>query len=262
MASPILSRLMPGTAKPTSVDSPVTPPAPAAGASPLKTAYVAWVEGMKSAMPHDQAMELAIGGHFDLLGPRLSALVRHYGLPADGYLIDVGCGSGRLSKPISEYLTGRYLGIDLVPDLVEHARKIADRPDWRFETIDHIEIPEADNQADVVCFFSVMTHLTHEQSYWYLQEASRVLKPGGKIVFSFLEFLEPGHWQIFEDTLHVAKSRTEMPMNVFMGRGFFPVWAEHLGLVLDEVRNATDAITDEGALGQSLCVMSKPLTPR
>ena len=31
---------------------------------------------------------------------------------------DVGCGSGRLAKPLSTYLTGRYLGTDLVPTTV------------------------------------------------------------------------------------------------------------------------------------------------
>ena len=257
MANPIVSTLL-GRKSDATKTKPVSNRHAAADRSALKEVYVSWVDDLKAAMPHDQAMELAIGGHFELLGPILCSVVRHYGLPAGGYLIDVGCGSGRLAKPISEYLTGKYLGIDLVPDLVEHARKITNRPDWRFETVDHIGIPEADGQADMVCFFSVITHLTHEQSYWYLEEAARVLKPGGKVVFSFLEFLEPGHWTVFESTLEAAKSRTEIPMNVFMGRGFFPIWAEKLGLKLEDVRNATDAVGEAGALGQSICVMSKP----
>jgi SAM-dependent methyltransferase len=225
----------------------------------LKTVNVRFVETLRGQMPHDAAMELAIGGGFELIGPIEVALVRHYGLPQDGYLIDVGCGSGRLAKPLSGWLKGRCLGIDLVPALVAHARKVAARPDWRFEVIQHIGIPEADGQADMVCFFSVLTHLTHEQSYWYLQEARRVLKPGGRILFSFLEFREPVHMRIFLDTVAAAKAKAEAPMNTFIDREAIGVWADSLGLETIEIRDGADAIVAEGNLGQSVCVLRRPL---
>lgn len=223
----------------------------------LKAVNVRFVDALKGQMPHDQAMELAIGGGFEQIGPIEVALLRHYGLPQDGYLIDVGCGSGRLAKPLSTWLKGRYLGIDLVPSLVAHARKIAARPDWRFQVIDHIGIPEAEDQADMVCFFSVLTHLTHEQSYWYLEEARRVLKPGGQVVFSFLEFREPVHLKVFLDTVDAAKRKVEMPMNTFIDREAIGHWAGALGMEVVEIRNGTDEVVPEGNLGQSTCVLRK-----
>ena len=225
----------------------------------LKAAYVAHVDQLKEAMPHDAAMEHAIGAGFDQIGPILVALLRHSGLKPDDHLVDVGCGSGRLAKPLAAYLTGTYLGVDLVPDLVDHARRIAARPDWRFEVIDHIEIPEADGKADMICFFSVLTHLLHEQSFWYLQEARRVLRPGGRIVFSFLEFREPAHIAIFWQTLRAAKSRTPSPMNVFVERNAIQVWANALGLEVEAFHSGSEAVVPEGSLGQSLCVLRKPL---
>jgi len=225
----------------------------------LKAVNVRYVASVKSQMPHDKAMELAIGGGFELIGPIEVALLRHYGLPKDGYLIDVGCGSGRLAKPLSAWLKGRYLGIDLVPALVAHARKIAARPDWRFQVIQHIGIPEQDGQADMVCFFSVLTHLTHEQSYWYLEEARRVLKPGGRIVFSFLELREPVHLKIFLETVAQMKRKVAMPMNTCIDRETIGHWAGALGMEVVEIRNGADAIVSEGSLGQSTCVLAKPL---
>lgn len=227
------------------------------GGQDLKSVNVDFVRSIQARQPHDAAMEQAIGGGFELIGPIEVALVRHYGLPQDGMLVDVGCGSGRLAKPLSAWLKGRYLGIDLVPALVDHARKIAARPDWRFQVIDHISIPEADEQADVVCFFSVLTHLLHEQSYWYLEEAKRVLKPGGRIVFSFLEFREPGHLQIFRDTLHGAKHSVRAPMNVFIERNAIEVWARELGMTIEDMRDGGDPVVPEGNLGQALCVLRK-----
>lgn len=232
--------------------------APPRAGSDLKGPYVRHVQGLRQRMTRHEAMEEAVGGNFDANGAIQCALLRHYGLPADGYLVDVGCGSGRLAKPMSDYLKGRYLGFDLVPELVAHARRITGRPDWRFEVIEHIEIPEQDETADMVCFFSVLTHLLHEQSYWYLEEARRVLKPGGRIVFSFLEFSEPGHWQVFAETLAATKARQIFPLNVFIDRDALPVWAERLGMELVEIRGAAEAVVPEGNLGQAVCVLQKP----
>lgn len=225
----------------------------------LKAINVRYVDVLKDLMPHDEAMELAIGGGFELIGAIEMELLRHYGLPRDGHLVDVGCGSGRLARPLSAWLTGSYLGVDLVPTLIAHARKVARRPDWRFEVIGHIGIPEVDGRADMVCFFSVLTHLTHEQSYWYLEEARRVLKPGGQIVFSFLEFREPAHMKVFLDTVANAKRRVEMPMNTFIDREAIGHWAAALGMDVVDIRDGADPIVAAGNLGQSLCVLRRPL---
>jgi ubiquinone/menaquinone biosynthesis C-methylase UbiE len=240
--------------------APPAPPPTGAGPDPwdMKGVNIDFVRTLMSEMPHDQAMEVAIGGGFELYGGIQMATLRHYGLPQDGYLIDVGCGSGRLARPLSKWLTGRYLGIDLVPELLAHARKLADRPDWRFELIDDIGIPEADGQADMVCFFSVLTHLLHEQSYLYLEEARRVLKPGGAIVFSFLEFAEPGHMPVFRATVKEARLRSRHPLNVFVDRAAIAAWAGELDMIVEEIRAGGDLIVPEGAQGQATCVLRKP----
>lgn len=223
----------------------------------LKAVNVAMVDDLLRVLPHDEAMATAIGGDWDAGGARQAAILRHYGLCEDSYLVDVGCGAGRLAGPLSTFLRGRYLGVDLVPALVANARRVAARPDWRFEVIDHIGIPETDGVADMVCFFSVLTHVTHEQAYWYLEEAKRVLKPGGRIVFSFLEYREPGHMKIFHETVASAKSRVYTPPNVFLDRSGLQAWAEDLGLSVVEFRDGGDPIVTEGNLGQALCVLEK-----
>lgn len=225
----------------------------------LKRAYEHLVDRIKAAAPSDDAMKNAVGGSFEFIGRVEVAILRHYGLRPSDFLIDVGCGSGRLARPLSAYLHGKYSGFDVVEDLVEYARLTVNRPDWRFEVIDHIAIPEPDGTADFVCFFSVITHLLHEHSYWYLEEAKRVLKPGGKIVVSFLEFAEPAHWPVFHDTLAGAKVPPNSdPLNVFTERGVFEVWASHLGLEIEAFRGGDDAIEPVGALGQAVCVLRKP----
>jgi len=225
----------------------------------LKAVNVAFVAAIKAQMSHVEAMESAIGGGFEQFGAIELSVLRHYGLQIGGHLVDVGCGSGRLARPLSAWLTGTYLGIDLVPDLIAHARKISARPDWRFEVIDHIGIPEADEAADMVCFFSVLTHLLHEQSFWYLEEARRVLKPGGMVVFSFLEFRDPVHLQIFRDTVTNHKRKGLQPLNTFIERAAIEIWARELGVEVVDIRDGSDPVVAEGALGQSICVLRKPV---
>jgi ubiquinone/menaquinone biosynthesis C-methylase UbiE len=213
-------------------------------------------------------MKLAVGGEFEATGLLERQTLIHFGLKRDHYLIDVGCGSGRLALPLTEYLTGRYLGIDIMPELIQYARNLVPRPNWRFEVAEGLSIPEKDNCADAVCFFSVCTHLLHEQSYIYLQEAKRFAKPGGMIVFSFLDFTLPQHWPVFEANVREVNRGH---LNMFMSKNAIHVWAEHLNLKVQHIQDGDngyiplptpikfesgDAQSGLGTMGQSVCVLT------
>jgi SAM-dependent methyltransferase len=216
-------------------------------------------------------MKLAVGGEFEAIGMMELETLKHFGLKEDFYVVDVGCGSGRLALPLSRYLTGRYLGTDVVPELVAYARQLVARPDWRFEVTQELKIPEGDGVADMVCFFSVFTHLLHEQSYVYLQEAKRVLKPEGKIIFSFLDFDSAGHWRVFESNIR-ALGVGSPPLNMFIGKDSIRIWAGHLGLAIRCVEEGANryvplskpisfqggsTMEKMGSIGQSVCVLQK-----
>jgi len=236
----------------------------------MKATYERHVKTLGDRHERARAMELAIGGQFTAFGIIEREILVQYGLRPDDFVIDVGCGSGRLAKALAEYLRGPYLGIDIVPDLLDYAREIVGRPDWRFEVAPGLQIPERPNAADVVCFYSVFTHLLHEQSFVYLQEACRVLKPGGLIVFSFLEFAIPSHWSVFTAT--VADIGGQHPLNVFIGRDAIHAWAEHLPVTVVAIHGGDKphvplrepvtldddtVVSGLGNLGQSICVLRR-----
>lgn len=174
------------------------------------------------------AMDLIVGGQFDNIGILELSLLKTLGLRPEHTVVDVGCGTGRLAAKLAPWLTGKYHGFDIIPELVQYAAKLVQRPDWEFGTTQGTNIPVADATADVVCFFSVFTHLEHDDMYRYLAESKRILKPGGTVVFSYLDFAVPSHWTIFECVL--ADRNPDRVLNQFVSKDAITAWTQHLGL--------------------------------
>src|SRR5689334_4851002 len=187
----------------------------------------------------------------------------------DLYLIDLGCGSGRLAQTLLDRAGVRLLGIDVVPDLIKYCRRTL-RSDWRFEVGKDFKIPEKDGVADCVTAFSLFTHLLHEESFTYLTEIRRVLKSSGRLICSFLEYEEPNHRTLF---LQAVKSvAADRPLIVFTEKNCLSFWADELGFEIERFISAAEKFIDfsertplpngevlhgNHAFGQSLCVMRK-----
>lgn len=234
--------------------------------------YQAVVDANLNAYPEDEAMARSVGGHYELFGLLELQLLRQLGLSDGAHVLDIGCGAGRLATRLVSSPGIQYSGTDVVPKLIQYAqKKCASREDFHFHLVDRIEIPKAIPAADFVTFFSVFTHILHEESYVYLEEAAQVLKPGGKIVVSFLEYAVQHNWGVFMSNVDWVKQQSYLGhINIFNHRDDFLCWAGALGLKVelfiagDDRRikvgepDATPEIP-EGlyAFGQSICVLTK-----
>ncbi len=196
------------------------------------TDYRAHVKSLvASNESYDEAMSLAVGGHYEALGDHLLDVLLKAGLAQGHSIVDVGCGSGRLPAAITRRVQAPrvdYLGTDVVQELLDYA-STKSRPEFRFQRCIDLKIPAPDAAADFVTFFSVFTHLRHEESYIYLAEAVRVLKPSGKVVASFLEFGDEAQWPVFEGTVAQRRNDAKAPMNVFTERNMYALFARKLG---------------------------------
>ena len=194
-------------------------------------AYIEHVRRLEQRVDcKDEAMRLAVGGEFDAVGKLEYYLLRSLGLGSGHLVIDVGCGSGRLAQQLASDKSIRYVGTDVVPRLLESAKASTGRNDWEFHLVEGIRIPCPDNVADFVAFFSVLTHTTHEESFLYLQEAARCLKPGSRAVISFLEFRIPCHWETFKLS---PRAEPGGPLTQFVDRDGLTAWASHSGLMVE-----------------------------
>lgn len=203
------------------------------------------------ALRGEGGYEAAVGGGFDHIGGVERNAVDAAGLPEAGFLIDIGCGAGRLAKALKDRPALRYLGLDVAPRLLARARLICERPDWRFETVAAPAVPAPDASADIISMFSLITHLPAAETRAYIREAARVLKPGGAALVSFLDPELPEHRRMLRPAL----------VEAIVTRLF---WAPNVATSVAEMRGcaaqaelAVDKIESPSALGQSLAVLRK-----
>ena len=86
--------------------------------------YAAYVRDLMLRYPLDEAMSLAVGGSYDLVGQAELRILQGCGLEDGMSLVDFGCGSGRLAKHFGlTYRHIEYLGVDVVQELLDYAAR-------------------------------------------------------------------------------------------------------------------------------------------
>lgn len=206
--------------------------------------------------PIDEAMSLAVGGAYDIVGRIEAEILIRNGLRDGMRLADIGCGSGRGAVALARRLRIDYDGYDIIQALLEYAR--SKTPDnYKFHMNRGVKIPAPDATFDYICAFSLFTHLLHEETFIYMRDCHRVLKKGGKLLFSFLEFRMAALWPIFEATVKQYEASTRPHLNMFLEREVIEVFAARIGFKVEKFIDADAPVLDEHKLGQSMCVMVK-----
>ena len=125
-------------------------------------------------------------------------------LRPDETILDVGCGMGRKTIPLINYLdkNGRYEGIDINKRGINWCKKRISKkhPNFHFQLIDvfnkkynpksRIEassyrFPFANEYFDFIVLGSVFTHMLSKDMENYFSEISRVLKQNGRCLITF-----------------------------------------------------------------------------
>jgi len=162
------------------------------------------------------------GGDYKATGFKLfHYLVHHAALKSDARVLDMGCGIGRLARPLTYHLThGSYVGVDIVEKGISWCQAnitthfpnfsfiLADvhnefyNPTGRHSPSDYSFPFDADS-FDFIIYSSVFTHLLPEALFQYVSESARVLAPGGTIFTT---------WFLVNDTSRPELSSTSRPL--------------------------------------------------
>jgi len=106
---------------------------------------------------------------------------------AGARVLELGCGTGEFTRRMAESEC-RLVALDLSPELLVRARAEVNTPGAHFLRANAMELPFRDASFDAVYGCSILHHLDAEVT---LREVRRVLQPGGRLVFSEPNLLNP-----------------------------------------------------------------------
>jgi SAM-dependent methyltransferase len=127
-----------------------------------------------------------IAPRYDALRPlsigdraRLEAMLREAELHAGELVVEVGCGTGRLTLPLASVSPARVMGVDAETKMLEVARAkdAAGRVEWLKGSA--YRLPVGDGEAALVMMVMV-AHLLRQRVRAF-SEARRVLRAGGRL---------------------------------------------------------------------------------
>lgn len=174
------------------------------------------------------------------------------GLTAGSRVLDFGCGPGRLAIGlIASGWSGSYLGVEAKRVHVDWATAdITSRfPDFRFDWVDAANarynpdgsepprLPVDDSSIDLICAFSVFSHMLSDDTKTYLAEFRRALSPAGKAYITVYmadnvpdETENPSWMRAWSGRLHCVLYSTDHLMHLIT----------EAGMVLDEIVHRDD----------------------
>ena len=208
------------------------------------------------------------GGDFDIMGKIELGILKLENVKAGDTVVDLGCGTGRLAvQLIPELGTGRYVGIDISKNMLREAERrtarLGGNVEWKHQKAPRYELPDA--SADVICAFSVFTHMEAEDTYRYFVDSLRVVRPGGKLIFSCLPVSLVNARPIFMQQASLDLEQrwaavrnfvtTEETMETLARWAGWRVVRWYRG---DESSVTVPGLAEKQALGQSTCVLQRP----
>lgn len=180
---------------------------------------------------------LAVAGHTDEATLELTArgtidiLRSTVGLSPDDVILEIGCGIARVGLPLSRECL-HWFGADISSGMLRHAAKrLKERPNTTLVELATVGLQEfpADSMDLVYCTI-VFMHLLEWDRYRYVQEAFRVLRPGGQCYVDNFSLDNETGWKIFSESYaypverrpaHISMSSSHEELQTYMTRAGF-----------------------------------------
>ncbi len=207
----------------------------------------------------------------------LDLIPRSFGLDdlSTSSVLDVGCGT-KLVKAILELEVPvrRYVGIDASADVISFLEGNVDDERFAFyhldahndlynptgQPLDTFErLPAGDEHFDVICLFSVFTHLGPHDYRAMLELLRRHSRPGGGLLFSLFidDDRDPGAEALLQQTLEARLAEGDPDATAAIGRAIERAIAAGDGPV-DFVDHHPDQPLLRAAYSERYAVSSSP----
>lgn len=178
--------------------------------------------------PAEEFQRATIGSEGPLAlveGQRFYALIKQYAHrlgvsldPQQTAILDFGCGWGRMTRFfLKDVMAENLYGVDVMPLMIETCKSTI--PYCNFSLVNP-EPPAgfAANSFDIILAYSVFSHLAENVHIKWVEEFSRLLKPGGILVATtqprrFLALCESLRGTTFESYWHKGLANSFLDIN-------------------------------------------------
>jgi ubiquinone/menaquinone biosynthesis C-methylase UbiE len=109
--------------------------------------------------------------------------------------LDVGCGPGRIIQVLAPRF-GEVHGVDVSDEMLRLGReRLKEHPNVQLHRLEGTHLkPFADGTFQVMWSYSVFYHMPRSLYYSYLKELSRVMAPGGRLIYQLAQTYSLRRW--------------------------------------------------------------------
>lgn len=121
---------------------------------------------------------------FEMLGQAKCKSLLEQGLSPDSKVLDVGCGTGQLTGPISDVLgpAGLYYGTDVADTAIDFCKRKFRLSNFHFVKNDNASIPIEGLEFDFIYLGSVFTHMYPDDIHKMLEDLRRLMAQTGCVM--------------------------------------------------------------------------------
>lgn len=180
---------------------------------------------------------LSVAGHTDEGTLELTArgfidtLRSTVGVGPCDVVLEIGCGIGRVGKPLSKECL-HWFGADISAGMLGHAAgRLKDRPNTTLVELATVGLQEFPGDAfDLVYCTIVFMHLFEWDRFRYVEESFRVLRPGGRCYFDNFSLDSDHGWNVFMEgsryplerrPAHLSMSSSREELGVYLRKAGF-----------------------------------------
>jgi SAM-dependent methyltransferase len=181
---------------------------------------------------------LAVAGHTDEATLDLTArgfidtLHSTVGLGPNDVVLEIGCGIARVGKVISRECL-HWFGADISGEMLRHAAaRLKERPNTTLVELATVGLQEFPRDAfDLVYCTIVFMHLFEWDRYRYVEEAFRVLRPGGHCFFDNFPLDSKHGWNVFTEGGRYPLDRRPAHLSMASTREELAIYLKKAGFV-------------------------------
>ena len=130
----------------------------------------------------------------------------------EGIIVDMGCGTGELTKKIKEFSFKKVKGFDISKRCIQLAKKQYKNIIFKVGDIENIKLKK--NSADVLIYCGILHHFTDLKKV--VKEANRILKKNGKIFVFEPNALNPVLWLFRNKKSPINSTKLKTPNEEFL----------------------------------------------